>query len=460
MSNFRQVDRETGFLMPPSVDEWLPKRHLARFVVDVIDRLDLRAVCGSYRGSGSASYHPSMLLALLVYGYATGVFSSRKLERSTYDSVAFRFIAANDHPDHDTIAAFRRRFIKEIEAVFVQVLVMAQEMGVLKMGAIALDGTKLHANASRHSAMSYDHALKIEAQLKAEVAELLARAEAADQADLPDGLSIPEELERREDRLARIAEAKAKIEARAKARFEREQAEHLAKLTAREAKAKATGRKPGGKPPAPPTQGPRPEDQINFTDEDSRIMPVAGGGFDQCYNAQAAVAAGSLLVVATHLTQAANDKQQVEPVLAKLQNLPDALGAPSALLADTGYFSADNVQACEASKIEPLIAMGRQPHYAPLAERLAPDPDTPPDASPDASKTPTPVEAMAHRLKTPEGKALYALRKQTPEPVFGIIKSVMGFRQVSLRGLDKVKGEWDLVTMSWNLKRLFALTTP
>jgi transposase len=451
MSNFRQVDRETGFLMPPSVDEWLPTRHLARFVVEVIDGLDLRVICASYRGSGSASYHPSMLLGLMVYGYATGVFSSRKLERATYDSVAFRFIAANDHPDHDTIAAFRRRFIKEIEAVFVQVLVMAREMGVLKMGTIALDGTKIHANASRHSAMSYEHALKIEAQLKAEVAELLAKADAADQADLPDGLSIPEELERREDRLAKIAEAKAKIEARAKARFEREQAEHLEKLADREARAKACGKKPGGKPPAPPNAGPRPEDQINFTDEDSRIMPVAGGGFDQCYNAQAAVAAGSLLVVATHLTQAANDKQQITPVLDTLEQLPEALGDPETLLADTGYFSAANVEACKASNIEPLIAMGRQPHYAPIAERLAPMPDAPP-------MNPTPVQAMAHRLKTPEGKALYALRKQTPEPVFGIIKSAMGFRQFSLRGIEKVKGEWDLVTMSWNVKRLFALS--
>ena len=180
MTNFRPIDRQTGFLLPPSVDEWLPEKHLARFVVEVIDGLDLRAMSGAYRGSGSASYHPRMLLGLLVYGYATGVFSSRKLERATYDCVAFRFIAANDHPDHDTIAAFRRRFLKEIEALFVQVLLLAREMGVLKMGTVALDGTKIHANASRHSALSYEHAGKIEAQLKAEVADLMAKAEAAD----------------------------------------------------------------------------------------------------------------------------------------------------------------------------------------------------------------------------------------------------------------------------------------
>jgi transposase len=444
MSNFRTIDRQTGFLLPPSVDEWLPERHLARFVVEVIDGLDLRTMSGDYRGSGSASYHPSMLLGLLVYGYATGVFSSRKLERATYDSVAFRFIAANDHPDHDTIAAFRRRFLKEIEGLFVQVLLLAREMGVLKMGTVALDGTKIHANASRHSALSYEHA-----QLKAEVADLMAEAEAADAADVPDGLSIPEELARREERLRKMAQARAKIEARAKERYERELAEHEAKLAARAARTAATGKRPGGKPPEPPTAGPLPKDQINLTDEDSRIMPAAGGGFDQCYNAQAAVAAGSMLVVAADVVQAPNDKQQIEPTLAKLGALPAALGEAETLLADAGYFSGANVEACARAGVKPVIAMGRQPHHPPLAERF--------DKTPEAPVDPTAVEAMAHRLKTPEGRNLYALRKQTPEPVFGVIKSVLGFRQFSMRGLEKARGEWSLVTMAWNIKRLFAL---
>src|ERR1700686_4384836 len=222
MTNFRPTDRLSSFLLPPSVDEWLPERHLARFVMEVIEGLDLSAMSKSYRGTGSACYHPAPLLGLLVYGYATGVFSSRKLERATYDSVAFRFIAANDHPDHDTIATFRRRFLKDIEALFVKVLLLAREMGVLRMGTVALDGTKIHANASRHSALSYEHAGKIEAQLKAEVTELLAKAEAADQADVPDGMSIPEELARREARLEQLAVARAKIEARAKERLARE----------------------------------------------------------------------------------------------------------------------------------------------------------------------------------------------------------------------------------------------
>jgi transposase len=449
MSNFRNFDRDTGFLLPPSVNDWLPERHLARFVAEIIDAMDVSAMSNSYRGSGSASYHPKLLLAVLVYGYATGVFSSRKLERATYDSVAFRFIAANEHPDHDTIATFRRRFLKEIEALFVQVLLLAREMGMLKLGTVALDGTKVHANASKHSALSYEHAGKIEAQLKAEVAELMAKAEAADQADLPDGMSIPEELARREERLKKIAEARAKIEARAKERFEREQAEHQAKLAAREAKTKTTGKKPGGKPPQPPVEGPLPADQINLTDEESRIMPVPGGGFEQCYNAQAVVAEGSLLVVAGDVVQSPNDKQQLEPMLAKTGALPEELGKVETLLGDNGYFSEANVKACKAAAIEPLLAMGRDSHHPSLSERFA--------AAPTAPENPTPVEAMAHRLQTPEGRKLYALRKHTPEPVFGIIKSVLGFRQFLLRGLDKVKGEWTLVTMAWNLKRMFVL---
>jgi len=451
MSNFRPIDRQTSFLLPPSVDDWLPEKHLARFVVELIDSLDVSAMSGSYRGSGSAGYHPRLLLGILLYGYATGVFSSRKLERSTYDSVAFRFIAANDHPDHDTIATFRRRFLKEIEGLFVQVLLLAREMGMLKMGTVALDGTKVHANASKHSALSWDHTSKIEMQLKAEVVELLAKAEAADDADVADGLSIPEELGRREERLQKLALARAKIEARARERFEREQAEHQAKLVEREAREKATGRKPGGKPPQPPVEGPRPADQINLTDEESRIMPVTGGGFEQCYNAQAVVAEGSLLVVAANVVQAANDKQQLEPMLAKINALPEELGEAKIMLGDNGYFSEANVKACLAAGLEPLLALGREAHHQSLHERFAKAPLPP--------ENPTPVEAMAYRLRTPEGKKLYALRKHTPEPVFGIIKSVLGFRQFLLRGLGNVRGEWNLVTLAWNVKRMFAMKT-
>jgi hypothetical protein len=337
-------------------------------------------------------------------------------------------VTASAPRHHDTIAAFRRRFLKQIETLFVQVLGVARETGVLKLGTVALDGTKIHANASRHSALSYEHAGKIEARLKAEVADLLAKAEAADQADVPDGMSIPEELARRETRLAAIARAKATIEARAKERHAREQAEHDARMAERAAKTAATGKKPGGRVPQPPVEGPLPADQVNLTDAESRIMPVAGGGFEQCYNAQAVVAAGSLLVIAADVTQAPNDKQQLEPMLCRIADLPDALGKAEALLADNGYFSEANVNACAAAGIDPVIAMGRDAHHPSLDERFA-EPPPPP-------QNPTPLAAMDHRLKTPDGKKRYALRKQTPEPVFGIIKSVLGFRQFLLRGID------------------------
>ena len=252
-----------------------------------------------------------------------------------------------------------------------QVLLLAREMGVLNMGTVALDGTKIHANASRHSALSYEHACKIEAQLKAEVADLLKKAEAADQSDVPDGMSVPEELARRQDRLEKLAAAQATLKARAKERFAREQAEYEAKVAARDAKTAATGKKPGGKPPQPRVEGVRPMDQVNLTGDESRIMPVAGGGFEQCYNAQAVVAGGSLLVVVTDVTQAPNDKQQLEPMLNKVNALPEELGKAETLLADNGYFSEANEKACEAGTVEPLIATGREAHHPSLNERFA-----------------------------------------------------------------------------------------
>jgi transposase len=230
---FHPIDRDTDYLLPPSVQEWLPEAHLARYVVDVVEGLDLSALERAYAGRGTDAYHPAMLLSLLIYGYATGTFSSRKLERATYDSLAFRYIACNRHPDHDTLAVFRKRFGQEFQSAFVQVLEIARENQVSRFGTVSLDGTKIHANASRHSALSYGHAEKIEAQLQAEVKALLALAEAADQAEVPEGVNLPEEIKRREDRLAAIAAAKAKIEARAQQRFAREQAEYEAKMATR-----------------------------------------------------------------------------------------------------------------------------------------------------------------------------------------------------------------------------------
>lgn len=449
MSPFRAIDRDTDYLLPPSVQDWLPESHLARYVVDVVESLDLSELERAYAGRGSAAYHPALLLSLLTYGYATGTHSSRKIERATYDSLAFRFIACDQHPDHDTLATFRRRFGEQFSAVFVQVLQVARENQLTRFGTVSLDGTKIHANASKHSALSYGHAEKIEARLKAEVQEMLELAEAADQSSVPDGVSLPEEISRREERLEAIAQAKAKIEARARERFEREQAEYEAKRAERAAKEAATGRKPSGKAPQPPAAGPRPNDQVNLTDEESRIMKVNGGGFEQCYNAQAMVDTESMLVMVAHVTQASNDKEQIAPMVDKLQSLPEEIGPPETLLADAGYFSEKNVEACQAATIEPFIAVGRDEHHPRWRERFEePGP---------LSEAAGPVEQMKHRLKTQAGRAAYRLRKQTVEPVFGIIKSVMGFRQFLLRGLDNVGHEWTLVCLAWNLKRMAAL---
>jgi transposase len=448
MGNFLNADRDTDYLFPPSMQDWLPEDHLARFVVEVVDQLDLSELTRQYAGRGSQAHHPAVLLNLLIYGYATGVFSSRKIERATHDSIAFRYLSANTHPDHDTIAAFRRRFLPQFEALFVQVLLLAREMKLMKLGRIALDGTKVKANASKHKALSYAHAKKIEAQLKAEVSALTAQAEAADQAPVIEGMDVPAEIARREARLAALAEAKRTIEARAQERFEREQAEYQHKQAKRQAQ-RDGGKKPRGREPEPPLPGPRDTDQVNLTDEESRIMPVSGGGFEQCYNAQAGVDTETMLVVSAHITQATNDKQEVGPALSRLCALPAALGTATDLLADTGYFSQANVEACIGSDIQPSLAVARDQHHLCVFDRFAPD--TP------APDTEDPVALMKHRLTTQSGRALYARRKQTVEPVFGIIKQVMGLRQFSLRGVDKVTGEWTLATLAWNVKRMNVL---
>ena len=448
MSRFVSVDRDTAYLLPPSVDEWLPQDHLARFVVEVIDQLELSELTRQYAGRGSDAYHPAMMLGLLVYGYATGVHSSRKIERACHDSVAFRFIAANTQPDHDSIATFRRRFLVQIEALFVQVLMLAREMKCLKLGHIALDGTKIAANASKHKALSWEHANRIEAQLRKEVQMLLELAEDSDSRPVNDGLDVPAEIARRETRLAALAQAKTKIEQRAAERHGVEQQDYEAKTARRQAQREA-GRTPRGKDPQPPTSGPTASDQVNLTDEESRIMPGSSGGFTQSYNAQAGVDTQTMLVVTAHVTQATNDKREIAPVLDRFEALPRSLGQVGTLLADTGCFSAANVQACESRLIEPMLAMKRESHHIAVLERFAADAPVP--------ESDDPVVKMAHRLSTRKGRALYGLRKQTVEPVFGIIKRVMGWRQVSMRGLAKARGEWSLVTMAWNIKRLHVL---
>jgi transposase len=447
MSSFIAVDRQTDYLFPPSVEDWLPENHLARFIVEVIERLDLSELTRQYAGRGSAAHHPAVLLGLLIYGYATGEPSSRKIERATYDSVAFRYIAANTHPDHDTLANFRRRFGAQLEQLFVQVLVLAREMGMLKLGKIAVDGSKVKANASKHSALSWGHLKKIEQQLREEVRQLMALAESEDRKKVPDGMDVPQEIARRHERLAALDEAKRKLEERAREREAQERVEYEAKMKQRQAKRDA-GKKPRGKDPEPPPSGPRDKDQINLTDEQSRIMKVSGG-FDQCYNAQAAVDTDSMLIVGSYVTQAGNDSRQVQPMLKVLEGRQEQIGKATHFVADTGFFSAANVDACEQAAIVPLIAMKREQHHEPVWERFA----EPPPLADDA----TAVQAMAHRLKTRSGRADYAMRKQTVEPVFGIIKHVMKFRQFLVRGIEHVGHEWNLVALAWNLKRMNAL---
>ena len=449
MSRFKPIKRDMNYLFPPSMNDWLPEHHLARFVVEIVEQLDLKAMERAYGNSGSAPFHPALLLSILVYGYATGVFSSRKLENATYDSVAFRFVAADEHPDHDTLNTFRKRFLKDIEVLMVQVLMIAHTMKVSNFGNIAFDGSKFKANASKHSALSYGHIKKLEEQLKGEVKKLMELAEAADNKKIPDGMNLPEEIARREDRIKAIAEAKTKIEGRAKERFEQEQVEYQDKLNKREAKAKESGKKPRGKQPTPPVEGAQDKDQINLTDEESRVMKVSGGGFDQCYNGQIAVDMDSMLIVTTNTVQACNDKQQIEPILQQLKALPVELGKPVYLVTDTGYFSSANVKACAEQNITPLIAVKREEHHPEPMARFT----EPPPLKEDATE----VEQMRHLLLTVAGRALYAKRKCTVEPVFGIIKAILGFRQFSLRGLENAKGEFNLIAMAWNLKRMFVL---
>ena len=446
---FITINRDTPYIFPPSVQDYLPDDHLARFVVDIVDQLDLSHLSAVYTGRGSKPFHPAMLVALLFYGYATGVFSSRKLEKATYDVIPFRYICANTNADHDTIASFRRRFLEELGALFVEVLVIAEAMGLMKLGTVSVDGTKIKANASKHKALSWDYANRLEAQLKQEVEDLMRLAEAADQSSRPEEMDIPEELKRREQRLAAIASAKEKIQARAQERFERDQADYEDKLAKRQAREKETGKKPRGKGPTPPTRGPQGKDQVNLTDEESRIMPTSGGGFEQSYNAQAGVDVDTHLIVEQHVTQHSNDKQEIEPILDMIADLPDALGEVDKLLADAGYFSEANVDKCMQAKLVPFIPGQRQKHNTPLADRYREEAELPEHA--------TAVEAMSHRLQTREGKEIYALRKSTVETVFGVIKEVLGFRQFLLRGLSSVENEWSLVCIGWNLKRMHVL---
>ena len=447
---FKTPDYEATLNSTISLREALPLNHLARFVVDVISQLDLSPIYKRYATVGGVAIAPEILLGLLFYGYATGVFSSRKIERATSENIPFRFVASGLHPDHDTIAHFRKTFLPELQELFVQILLLAQVAGVLKLGNISLDGSKLHADASKSQAVSYKRLVELEAHLRQEVSELLTLGEQADQGDLalPAELILEDEIALRQERLEHLAKAKAVLEARAQERYAMEQAAYDAKLREREEKARKTKRKPRGRKPKPPQPGPQDKDQYNFTDPDSRIMKNStDDGFDQHYNVQVATDQASLLIVASSLSNHPNDKREAEPTLAALS---PQLGKPQAAALDNGFFSPATIEACEKRDIEPYIATGREAHHQSWRSFFDQRPEPP---SADASVK----VKMAYKLQTAIGQVIYRLRKCTVEPVIGIIKEVLGFRQFSLRGLPAAAGEWCLVCLAFNLKRLHVL---
>jgi transposase len=447
---FKTANYEETLNQTIRLAEALPPQHLARFVVDIIAQLDLSRIYGQYAAIGGEAIAPEILLGLLFYGYATGVFSSRKIEKATYESIPFRYLAGGLHPDHDTIAHFRKTFLAEIQELFVQILLVAQAGGVLKLGNLSLDGSKIHADASKSHAVSYGRLVELEVKLKREVQELLNLGERADQGEvaLPEGLVLEDELNLRQERLVNLAQARKVLEERANERYAAEKAEYEAKLKERTRKARKRHHKPKGRSPQPPEPGPRDKDQYNFTDPDSRIMKNStNDGFDQHYNVQVAADQESLLIVAPAISNHPNDKQEALPTL---QAMPAEIGKPKAVAMDNGYFSEANIQDCENLGIEPYIATGREPHHLDWRSFFQQQPE------PLADET-SAIVKMAHKLQTEIGKAIYRLRKCTVEPVIGIIKEIIGFRQFSLRGLVAAAGEWCLVCLAFNLKRMHIL---
>ena len=443
-------------LFPPSLDDWLPEGHLARFLLDVVSALDLSAIYKSYQdkdGRGQAAYAPEMMVRLLLYGYARGVYSSRKIQTRTFEDVAFRYLSGDQHPDHATIAEFRKRPLEALSGLFTQALLLCSEAGLVKLGHVSIDGTKIKANASKHKAMSYKHMNETEARLKQEIDALLATAEKTDAEEDAQygkdrhGDELPAELQRRESRLQKIGEAKAALEQEAKEKASQQRVEAEQKLAEREEEERRTGKgKRGRKPQAPDPDKAKPDDtaQRNFTDPESRIMPDGAnkGSFVQGYNAQIAVDSASQVIVAAEITQETNDKKQLLPMIAQIAaNLEQK---PEKVSADTGYFSEANVTDEQVKDVDLYVATGRDKHGS--AVEASSDPP-PAEASPK--------EAMREKLRTEAGRTVYKMRKAIVEPVFGQIKEQRGFRRFSLRGKENVSREWKLVCAVSNLLKLF-----
>lgn len=446
MSNFVDCERDQAFLLPPDLRDWIPEDDLAHFVIEAVERVDLGAFKVNDRGTGSAQYHPRMMLALLIYCYANGIFSSRRIERATHRDIGVRFVAANVHPDHDTIATFRRENFAAVGESFLQVLLLAKELKLLKVGLVSVDGSKIKASASKHRSVKYDRAGELIAQLELEIADLMARAEAADDDGEADPQALPREIARREALRDRLDAARRRLEAQAKARAEAERVDYEAKVAARD---KRKGRAKG-KHPKPPDETPRADEQSNLSDPDSRLMRKSKKeAYRQAYNAQAVVdAAGSQLILGKRISQCASDRNEL---VADIAAIPAALGQPETALADSGYANGNEVESLAERGIEVLVATGAEGHRRTHDFRPAKA-----QAPPEAPKAAW-LRAMAAKLESAEGRALYRLRQQTVEPVFGIIKAVLGFTRFSLRGRDKVAGEWDLVALAYNCKRLHKL---
>lgn len=455
--SFRSDDIDQTLLMPPSLQDWLPENHLARFVADLAVALDLSAIYRFYEqrdGRGQAAYHPVMMVRLLLYGYCIGVTSSRKIEKRTYEDVAFRYLSADEHPDHDTLNEFRRQHLEALAGLFLQALQLCQKAGLVKLGHVAVDGTKLQANASKHKAMSYGRMNEAEEKLKAEVEELLARAEAVDAAEdekerQGQSEELPKELARRESRLKKIREAKAELEAEARQKAEQEKAAAEARIAERHEQEKQTGKKIGGREPRipdPEQAVPDMKAQRNFTDGESRIMPDGAhkGSFIQAFNAQIAVDSQAQIIVAADITQDCNDKQQLAPMLEQVEK---NLGTkPVASSADAGYWSPEQVADKRLEGIDLHVATGRDKHGA-SAESTG----TATESSEDGSA----LGQMKRKLQSEAGRTVYKMRKAIVEPVFGQIKECRGFRRFSFRGIVKVRAEWKLVCLTHNLLKLF-----
>ncbi len=460
---FREDYIDQALLLPPSLHDWVPEGHLARFLADVVGQLDLSAMYASYEekdGRGQAAYAPAMMLRLLLYGYCTGTSSSRQIEAKTYEDVAFRYLAGDEHPDHSTVSEFRKRQLQVVGVQFVQVLRLCQEAGLVKLGQVALDGSKLQANASKHKAMSYERMKASVEQLQAEVEALLQRAEAVDAAEDEKfgrgrrGDELPAELVRRESRLAKIRAAKAALEAEARQKAEVEKAAAEAKIAERRQQEANTGKKVAGREPQipdPRAAVPAAGAQRNFTDPDSRIMPDGGhkGSFVQGYNAQVVVDAEAQVIVAAAVSQASNDAQQLAPMLAQVEQ--NVGRKPTAASADAGYWNPAQVEDERLQGIDLYVATGRQKHGT------APGPvegAAPPGVGPRSCR-----ERMQQKLKTPAGQNVYRMRKAIVEPVFGQIKERRRFRRFLLRGLAQVRAEWTLICLTHNLLKLFRYGT-